>query len=68
MTPESQFRALLKRYKLQFNWSAEMNAWWLEGRAFNGQLWRSQYFRANYESDARASAIEYLNGFRKLER
>lgn len=68
MTPELQFRTLLERYKLHFNWSLEMNAWWLEGAAFNGQLWRSQYFHASDESEARSSAIEYLNNFRKIER
>jgi hypothetical protein len=45
-----------------------MSTWWLEGTGFNGQLWRSQYFRANYESEARASAVEYLDSFRDTER
>ena len=67
MSPELLFHTLLNQYKLRFTWSTEMNTWWLEGTAFNGQLWRSQYFRANDEQDARISAIEYLNGFRTLE-
>jgi hypothetical protein len=67
MSPEMQIHTLLDQYKLRFNWSAEMKSWWLEGTAYNGQLWQSQFFHANSEQDAMVSAIQYLNGFRNLE-
>ena len=67
MSPELQIRTLLNQYKLRFNWSAEMKSWWLDGTAFNGQLWQSQFFQANSEQDAVFSAIEYLDGFRTCE-
>jgi hypothetical protein len=67
MSPELQIRDLLDQFKLRFNWSVEMKSWWLEGTAFNGQLWQSQFFHANNEQDAVSSAIEYLNSFRKHE-
>jgi hypothetical protein len=67
MSPELQISTLLDQYKLRFNWSAEMKSWWLDGKAFNGQLWQSQFFHANNEQDAVFSAIEYLDGFQRCE-
>jgi hypothetical protein len=67
MSSELHFYTLLERFKLRFKWSPEMKAWWLEGTAFNGQLWQSQFFHASNEQDAIVSAIEYLDGFRRRQ-
>lgn len=65
MSIDTDLAAILFQHQIQFYWNETIGFWWLESTAFNGQYWISAYNKADDETQAKASALEYLGGFIK---